>query len=193
MSAVGTLVRAHLRRDRWALPAWWVAGTLLYCTQAVSIDGLYATQAELDQAAAAMEGNAAFVAMAGPARALDTVGGQVAWQSTAYGVVLAGLMSTMLVVRHTRGEEESGRDELVRAAAVPRRAPLVAAMVVATLANVVLGVLVAASLASYGLALADSAALGVGLALAGLLLATVALLAAQVFSTGRAVWARPVR
>ena len=34
------------------------------------------------RAAASMEGNAAFVAMAGPARALDTIGGQVAWQAT---------------------------------------------------------------------------------------------------------------
>ena len=36
------------------------------------MDGLYATQAEFDRAAASMEGNAAFIAMAGPARALNT-------------------------------------------------------------------------------------------------------------------------
>ena len=34
--------------------------------------GLYTTQAEFDKAAASMEGNAAFIAMAGPARALNT-------------------------------------------------------------------------------------------------------------------------
>ena len=51
--------------------------TLLYYSQAVSVDQLYTTQAEFDKAAATMEGNAAFIAMSGPARALDTIGGQV--------------------------------------------------------------------------------------------------------------------
>ena len=64
--------------------------------------------------------NAALIAMAGPARALNTVGGQVTWQATAFGAIVAGLMSMFLVGRHTRAEEESGRDELLRAAAVGR-------------------------------------------------------------------------
>ena len=75
-----------------------------------------------------MEGNAAFIAMAGPARALNTIGGQVTWQSTAFGAICAGLMSMFLVGRHTRAEEESGRDELLRAAAVGRHAPMTAAV-----------------------------------------------------------------
>ena len=65
-------------RDRHAAPRascaatagmllWWSVGVaLLYWSQAVSVDGLYATQAEFDRAAASMEGNAAFIAMAGP-------------------------------------------------------------------------------------------------------------------------------
>ena len=89
--------------------------------------GLYPTQAEFDKAAASMADNAAFIAMAGPARALNTLGGQVAWQASAFGAIVAGLMSMFLVGRHTRAEEESGRDELVRAGAVGRHAPLAAA------------------------------------------------------------------
>ena len=77
MTGTGTLLRHFLRRDRWML-LWWSLGiTVLYWSQAVSVKGLYATQAEFDAAAASMEGNAALVAMAGPARALNTVGGQV--------------------------------------------------------------------------------------------------------------------
>ena len=45
-------------------------------------------------------------------RALNTIGGQVTWQATAFGAIVAGLMSMFLVGRHTRAEEESGRDEL---------------------------------------------------------------------------------
>ena len=75
-----------------------------------------------------MEGNAAFIAMTGPARALNTIGGQVTWQSTAFGAICAGLMSMFIIGRHTRAEEESGRDELVRAAAIGRQAPMTAAV-----------------------------------------------------------------
>ena len=126
MTGTGVLFRTFLRRDRWMLLWWVLGGTVLYWSQAVSVDGLYATQAEFDRAAASMEGNAAFIAMAGPARALNTIGGQVAWQATAFGAVVAGLMSMFIIGRHTRAEEESGRDELVRAAAVDRFAPMTA-------------------------------------------------------------------
>ena len=120
MTGSATLLRAFLRRDRW-LYLWWALGaTLLYYSQAVSVKGLYTTQAEFDKAATSMAGNSAFVAMAGPARALNTIGGQVMWQASAFGAILAGLMSMFLIGRHTRAEEESGRDELVRASAVSR-------------------------------------------------------------------------
>ena len=105
MTGTGLLLRHFLRRDRWMLLTWSVGITVLYWSQAISVEGLYGTQAEFDAAAAAMESNAAFVAMAGPARALNTVGGQVAWQATAFGAVVGGLMSMFLVVRHTRAEE----------------------------------------------------------------------------------------
>ena len=77
VSGAATLLRFHLRRDRVMLLCWIAGNVVLYYSQAVSTDGLYTTQAELDKAAAGMESNAAFIAMAGPARALDTVGGQV--------------------------------------------------------------------------------------------------------------------
>ena len=85
-----------------------------------------------------------FALGSGPARALDTIGGQVTWQSTAFGSLLVGLMSMFLVARHTRAAEESGRDELVRAAPVGRFAGVAAAALEAAIANVVAGAAVSA-------------------------------------------------
>jgi ABC-2 type transport system permease protein len=187
-TATGLLLRFNLRRDRLML-LWWVLGVvLLYWSQAVSVEGLYPTQAEFDRAAASMADNVAFVAMAGPARALNTVGGQVAWQASAFGAIVAGLMSMLLVGRHTRAEEESGRDELVRAGAVGRRAPVAAAALTVLVANVLLGGLVAASLIGYGLAVAGSVSLGLAAALAGLVFGSVALVAAQLTDGTRAMY-----
>ena len=49
-----------------------------------------------------------------------------AWAGIA--LALAGLMSILIVVRHTRAEEETGRAELVGAGVVGRHAPLAAAL-----------------------------------------------------------------
>ena len=77
MTGAGIFLRTFVRRDRWLVLWWGIGATLLYYSQAVSVDDLYATQAEFDRAAAAMQHNAAFIAMAGPPRALNTIGGQV--------------------------------------------------------------------------------------------------------------------
>lgn len=188
MTGTWRFVREFLRRDRWMLLWWGLGAALLYWSQAVSVDTLYATQAEFDRAAASMEGNAAFIAMTGPVRSLNTIGGQVAWQATAFGAVVAGLMSMFLVGRHTRAEEESGRDELVRSAAVGRFATTTAAFVTALLANILLGVLVAGSLIVYPLAVEDSVALGVGVALCGAVFTGTALIAAQLTSSTRGMY-----
>jgi ABC-2 type transport system permease protein len=188
VTGAALLVRTFLRRDRWMMLWWSVGIAVLYWSQAVSLEGMYATQAEFDRAAAVMGSNAAFVAMAGPARALNTIGGQVTWQATAFGAVAAGLMSMFIVVRHTRAEEETGRDELLRASAVGRRATTAASLVVALLANLLAGALVAASLIAFPLATADSIALGVGVAAAGAVFAGTALLAAQLTSSARAAY-----
>jgi ABC-2 type transport system permease protein len=187
MTGTRIFIRTFLRRDRWMMFGWVLAGTLLYYSQ-TTVGDIYTTQAEFDRAAASMEQNAAFIAMAGPARALNTVGGQVAWQAMAIGAIVAGLMSMFIIGRHTRAEEESGRDELVRAAAVGRHAPIVAAAVVAAIANVVMGSLVTLSLLTYGLDAESCLAIGVALTLTGFTFTGVALVAAQLTDGVRAMY-----
>lgn len=188
MTGAPIFLRVFLRRDRWHY-LWWTLGVaLLYYSQAVSVKGLYTTQAEFDRAAASMESNTAFIAMAGPARALNTIGGQVMWQASAFGAVVVGLMSMFLVGRHTRAEEESGRDEVLRASAVSRHASLTAALVNALLANVVVGAVVAISLASFPLDTADSIAVGLGLTLCGWAFTGTAMVAAQLTSSSRSMY-----
>ncbi|RYP87519.1 ABC transporter permease [Nocardioides guangzhouensis] len=188
MTGVRILLWSFLYRDKWHL-FWWTLGlTILYWSQAYSVGGLYTSQAEFDTAAAAMDNNAAFIAMAGPARALNTIGGQVTWQSTAFGAILAGLMSMFLIGRHTRGEEESGRDELLRAAPIGRQATTTAALLHAMIANVLAGLGVALSLIAYPLDVPDSIALGVGLTLTGWVFCGTALLAVQLTSSTRSAY-----
>ena len=124
---------------------WVLAIVALVVVTASSTKGLYPTQADLDQAAAASEGNPAALAFNGPAQALDTLGGQVAFQVGAVGLTVVALMSVLMITRLTRGEEDSGRLELIRSLPVGRHAPLAAALVVVAAMSVVIGALVGRS------------------------------------------------
>ncbi|MBV6702459.1 ABC transporter permease [Kitasatospora aureofaciens] len=101
--------------------------------------------------------------------------------------VLAGLMSILIVTRHTRAEEETGRAELVRSAAVGRHAHLAAALATAA-ADLALGLLLAAGLPGLGIpGLTTGGALlyGAALTAAGLLFAAVAAVTVQVTAHAR--------
>ncbi|HEY9315137.1 ABC transporter permease [Williamsia sp.] len=185
----GILLRFHLRRNR-SMVLWWTIGIVaLYYATAAGVDSLYPTQADLDSAAAAMSANNAFVAMAGPPRALDTVGGQTAWQASAFGSVAIGLMAMFLVGRTTREDEERGRSELVLALPVGRLATATAAAILTAGATVLVGVLITASLVAFGLPVAGSVSLGLSAALAGMVFGSATAVMAQVFPTTRGVYA----
>jgi putative exporter of polyketide antibiotics len=95
-------------------------------------------------------------------------------------------MSVFLVVRHTRGDEEAGRLELVRSARVGRQAPLTSALAVAALANAVLVALLCLVLPVLGLPATGSVALALAIGTCGLAFTGVSLVAAQLTSGARA-------
>ncbi|MDH6125664.1 ABC transporter permease [Kitasatospora sp. GP82] len=185
LAGTGTLLRLALRRDRIMLPAWVYVLTAAAVSTAYSFGRLYATAAAREQFAAGMNTNSSLRALYGPVYDAS-LGGLTAWRMGAFGALLAGLMSILLVVRHTRAEEEDGRLELVGAGAVGRRAPLTAALLAALSANLLLAVLVTAGLAVLGQPLGGAAAFGSALAACGLVFAGVAAVTAQVAETGRA-------
>jgi ABC-2 type transport system permease protein len=185
MTGAGALLRLALRRDRVAIPVWvaGIAGTIVL--SASSIQDLYPTAADRARFAATLGDQPALVAIRGPARALETAGGEVAWQVGWFAMVLAALMSVLLVVRDTRADEESGRTELLLAGPAGRRAPLTAAVAVVIAADAVLAAAVALALVAVGLPAAGSVALGASIGAVGLVFGAVAAVTAQLTESAR--------
>lgn len=179
------LIRFTARRDRLRIALWLVALTGLVLLMAASIQALYPTQRDLDEAAAAATGNAAVIAFNGPAQGLDTVGGEVAFQSGAMGLTLVGLMSLLLTVRYTRVEEETGRTELLRATVLGRDAQTAAALTLVTAMNLVISVAVTVGLLGLGLPAAGSACLGASFLAVGLVFTALSLVTVQVTENSR--------
>jgi ABC-2 type transport system permease protein len=186
LTGTATMIRLILRRDRLRIPLWIVGIAGLILSSAASVIGVYATQAEIDAYAASVGTNPAVVAMNGPAYALDTIGGVVVYETTLIGVVGIALMSLLLVTRHTRTEEETGRAELIQAGVVGRHARLAATLVVATVVNLGLGALLALGLASLDLPVDGALAFGFSMAALGLVFAGLAGVASQLTEYGRA-------
>lgn len=179
LTGTGALVRLILRRDRVRTPIWVLGVTFLVWVQAVSLDGLYPTAADLREAAVSFEGNPALEAFSGPTRGLDTLGGMTTWQIAIYGAVTLALMSLFMVGRHTRADEESGRAELVRSTVVGRHAAIAAVLLVMTAANALTALLVTVTLPTVGLGVAGSFALGAAMAGCGWVFGAVAAVTAQ--------------
>jgi polyether ionophore transport system permease protein len=181
-----TLARFSARRDRVRIAACALALIGVVFVSSSSLSSLYPTAAERAKLAATLADNPAVIALRGPARGLESLGGLVAFQIGANGATAVALMSLLLAGRYTRTEEEHGRTELVRAAAVGRAAPPAAAFALVAAIDVAVGAGVAAALLAVGEPLAGSVALGASFAAAGLVFAAVGILAAQVTESARA-------
>ncbi|HEX8803911.1 MAG TPA: hypothetical protein VF743_06950, partial [Acidimicrobiales bacterium] len=188
LTATGGLTRFTLRRDRVRIAVWVVSIALLVVTTAASVDGLFPTQADLDEAAASVHGNAAAIVFNGPDQALDTRGGQIAFQLGTFGMVVVALMSIFTLGRATRGDEEAGRLDLVRSLPVGPHAPTAAALLVVVGMNVVVGTVVALGMLAQDLPTAGSLLFGAGFTAVGLVFAGVTLVAAQVTENTRVVY-----
>ncbi|CAN5799306.1 exporter of polyketide antibiotics [soil metagenome] len=181
----GRLIRLGLRLDRIRLALWVLGvGSLTYFT-ASAFRELYPTVASRAGFAATLANTPALLALTGPPFDLSTIGGLTAWRIGGFGPVMMGMLGIFTMVRHTRTEEESGRVELIGAAAVGRLAPLTAAFVVAFGATFTVGAMVAAGLASLGEDSAGAVALGLSFAAAGWLFSGVAALVAQLTQSSR--------
>ena len=184
MAGTRELLRLALKRDRIMIPAWVLGLGLAALVVASSYKSIYATEASRREVVTTLGSTPATLALYGRIYA-DSVGGLVGWRLGGVALALAGLMTILLVTRHTRAEEESGRAELVGAGVVDRNAPLAAALIVAALASAGVGVLVTLAILACGLAAGGALALGAMYCAVGLVFAAVAAVSAQVTQAAR--------
>lgn len=175
LAGTGTLVRFMLRRDRIRLPAWLLSITLIMFYYAAALPEVFGDN--VASFGLFMQGPVGAL-LGGPGYGSDAVTLErvIVGIYGLYFLLAAGLMNLLLICRHTRAEEQTGRSELVRASVVGRHAPLTAALVVAVLANLLLTLLLAGAMAANfgGEALLFAASVGaVGLVFAGVTAVTV--------------------
>jgi ABC-2 type transport system permease protein len=181
MSGTAALIALALRRDRFRLAAYVLGlsglmAAMLAMEAGQPYDAL-AKETELFAGTPAMR-------MFGVASGVS-VGATLLLRGYLLLAVLAGLMSALVVVRHTRQAEETGRAELLGAAVVGRYAGLAAALAVAVGANVGLAGCVGFAGIATGQPVVESFTAGVAVGAFGILFAAVAAVTVQLSSTTR--------
>ncbi|WP_320777341.1 ABC transporter permease [Streptomyces sp. CRN 30] len=182
LAGTGTLLRHALRRDRALLPLWVAVIALTVLAVPNALESVYGTADERAGVVRQMLTNSSLRALYGPVFG-DSLGALTAWRIGVYAGVFAAVMSMVVVVRHTRDEEESGRQEVLSSAVVGRRAPLTAALLTALAGNAALALLITGGLAGQGAA--GALALGIGTAGTGMVFATAAAVVAQLTESAR--------
>ena len=185
LAGTAELVRLNLRRDRIVISVCVVAFVAIALLTTSSLGELYPTQADRAALAATIVDNPAISAVRGNPRRLDTLGGLVTFQIGVLFSVFAALISLLLVGRHTRGDEEAGRTELVLSTATGRYAPTTAALLVVAGADLLIAAGVTFGLIAYGLPAAGSLGLGLWFGAVGLFFAAVAAVSAQLSPNAR--------
>ncbi len=184
-TGTGRLVRLALRRDRIQLPLWIIGITLVTWSLVPSIIDFYPTE-ESRVELAISSANSPVSLMTNGLVSGTSLGATVAAQGLLALLLGAAFMSTLLVVRHTRQNEEAGRSELIGSGVVGRHATLTAAIVVAIGANAVLGLLTTLLLVGNDLPTDGSVAMGAAVAGVGIAFAGIAAVSAQIFDGSRA-------
>lgn len=186
LAGFGALVRLNLRISRRAIALWVVGFLALTAMSIVALHDAYPNQASLDARGTLMK-NPAAVIMTGPDLAGDhyTFGAMVATELVLYLLIAAAIMSIVLVVRHTRADEEEGRLEMLRSLAIGRWAAPVAALATVAIADLGVGLATTVGVLATGMPAADSVGIGLATALTGLVFGAIGAVAAQVTEHAR--------
>jgi ABC-2 type transport system permease protein len=185
---VMTMVRVHLRTGWLAILVWVlaVAGTMEFTVAA--IHGLYDTPAKVHTYAAAVKGDALMM-LNGRIAGIDSLGGIVANEFGFMASFAIPFMAVSLVSRMTRKNEEQGRTEALLAGRIGRGTPLVAAILVATVAETLTTAALFSSLAGAGVPAGDAALYSVSMGALGLTFIGITAVAAQLAEHNRGVYA----
>ena len=182
---IGTwrLVRLALRRDRIKLSVSVLALGLFLAAVVSGVSEVFASDREMRQGISFLAANPAMRLFGLPTG--SEFGNLVMLRGFTMLVIIASLISTFTVVRHTRQNEELGRSELLGSHVLGRHAPLTAALIVTAVANVAIAALAYLGLISNDLPVVGALAMALVLGMVGMTFAAFAAVAVQLTQTSR--------
>ncbi|WP_300679521.1 hypothetical protein [Nocardioides sp.] len=156
LTGATALAWQNLRRDRIIAAVWLVLMAAMAAASAYATPSLISSPADQRRLALELNAQPALRALYGPILDPDALGEVAMSKMTVLYALIAAILFVVVLRRHTRVEEESGRAELLAATVIGRNAPLAGAVLECLGLAVVLGAVVFAASALGGLPVAGS-------------------------------------
>ena len=186
LSGTLTILAMDLRRDKIVLPVCVATFAAVAAGSAAATIGLFPDEASRVEGAELINLSPALVAMYGRVYDPTSIGALSMIKMIGMGTVAMALFAVMIMVRHTRADEELGRHELLSGGSLGRSAPLAAALLVAAGASVIIGLVTGLALVATGLPAVGSFTFGLCWTVSGFAFAGVGAVAAQLTASARA-------
>lgn len=146
----GRLTRFILRRERVSSTLWVVLLSLFSIALAPALADMFDAAAR--NALIVTVDNPAMIAMLGPIYGRDnyTAGAMYFNMMVQWVMITAAIMNILLVIRHTRSDEEHGRTDMIRSLPVGKFSIITATMITALLVNAAIAVFTGVGIGACG-------------------------------------------
>ncbi|MDL9937834.1 ABC transporter permease [Gordonia sp. ABSL1-1] len=185
VTGTAPLLRASLKHEFRSFAPWIAIATALSVSSVIVYPLLFPDVADRRAFAATVGGNPALGLIFGPAYDLSTVDGFNAWRSLALGGFATALGMIFIVIKASRGQEDSGQAELLAAGVLGRESRLSAALAMATVAALAVGVISGVATGLCGGGWEPSLLLAAGFTVSGWMFAGLAAVTAQIGTDAR--------
>ncbi|WP_300558572.1 ABC transporter permease [Companilactobacillus sp.] len=189
----GFLTRFSFRRDWLKLVVWTIAMAGLFTSVAAKFTSLYGTKEAINSILDTLKSPAMTSLFGKVPAGAHTSADIFAAEMTVFMAIMAAIMNYSIVIKNTRGDEDSGILEIIRSKSVGTLSNLSATLIEVTILNLVIGLLYSVGLMAANLDGTDingDFLLGLGLGVSGLMFASIAALIAQLVDNARAasIW-----
>lgn len=181
----GALLRFYLKKGWIKRSIWLLTPALLAMSAYSSYSNMFTTAQELAAFVDESILNPVVAAIHGFILTKD-VPGIVSWNIKTVSLIVAAIFNILAMTKMTRGEEESGRTDILCSCVVGRQAQLTAASILCLSANFVMGMLLTLTMIILGMDFAGSLGMGLLVTVGSSLFTALAAVTSQLTSSRRA-------
>lgn len=183
---VKTLVQLILRRDRLKLPLWTLGIVASLLSMVPLLQQTYGDEKSLGTLYQTFSLNSAGLFLTGPMN-MPTLGGLMTIETLIWWGLIIAFVNTFFITRHTRHNEEIGAQELILSGQTHRSSALTSSLLVAAALNIVIGLSLGLGLSLFGDIWGNGSGwlYGFGMAVFGILWASIAAIVVQLVQSGR--------
>ncbi|WP_125762814.1 ABC transporter permease [Companilactobacillus hulinensis] len=183
------LTRFSLKRDWLKLALWSVTMVVLFAAVAAKFTTIYDTQASIDEIVKTLK-SPSMISLFGklsgsaPYSTADVFAGEM----TVFMAMMAAIMNFSIIIKNTRGEEDSGLLEIIQSHSVGKLSNLASSLIELFIINLLIGLFYGIGLQMANLPGTDTNGnflLGLGLGAAGFMFAAIAAFLAQLVDNSR--------